>query len=84
VDDDFRSRVISDGTFPKTLIDTLTAEEAAEFRKTGQLPKRTMERIQRLLKSQAGEQMQRNDEKASSVGAGRLYEELFSGGTRST
>src|SRR5699024_8610 len=46
VEEAFRARIAQDST-SKVYIDTLSLEEVAEHRKTGRLPKRTLELIER-------------------------------------
>lgn len=70
----FRSQIENDGN-TKVYIDRLSAEEVAYHRKTGNLPKRTMQLIEKVLKAQVP--LEHSDTTSSSVGAIDLLEELF-------
>lgn len=79
VEDAFRARIAKDST-SKVYIDTLTPEEVAERRKTGRLPKRTLELIERVLKAQETQQQQKEKDSRDTeplIGPGDLLEELF-------
>lgn len=72
----FRSQVEEDGS-SKVYIDRLSPEEVAVHRRTGRLPKRTMQLIEKLLKAQVPLENHNDTTSSSSVGAIDLLEELF-------
>ena len=79
VEEAFRAQLTNDSN-KKVYIDTLSPEEVAVHRKTGRLPKRTLELIERMLKAQ--ETIKQSSasparSSSSSVEASDLYDELF-------